>query len=140
MNRSMAIDEVLIIDDDVISLYAQQQLLDTLDIAWQVTALEDGRQALAFIREQWMAQPASLPPAKPTKLLLLDLRMPDMSGMEFLEQFAQLPATDGIAIVVLSSIVPDFIRKNAETFHVIGCFDKPLTKAKVEDEILPLLV
>lgn len=131
MSKSIPIDEVLIVDDDVISLFAQQQLLQGLDMARQITAIEDGEQAIDFIKNNWMPT-SSAEAAKGKKLLLLDLRMPNMSGMEFLERFTQFKNTEDIAIVVLSAIVPEFIRKNAKTFNVVDCFDKPLTKEKVE--------
>lgn len=138
MSRSNFIDEVLIVDDDVVSLFAQKQLLEALDIARQVTAIEDGGQALDFIKNNWLVNASPEEAVKNKKLLLLDLRMPNMSGMELLEQFAEFNDTEDISIVVLSAIVPDFIRKNSKTFHVVGCFDKPLTREKVE-EILPML-
>ncbi len=128
MNQTGILEEVLIIDDDIVSLYAQAQLLETLQIAPQITAMEEAGQALDFIQQHWIAAEK----AGRKKLLLLDWRMPQMSGMEFLERFAAMPNTQDIAIVVLSAIVPDFVRNHAQTFKVVDCFDKPLTKSKVE--------
>lgn len=132
MDRSTPIDEVLLVDDDVISLMTQEQVLEGFGVARKITAIEDGEQAIDFIQKNWITDAPTEEKVKSKKLLLLDLRMPNMSGMEFLEQFARLDHTDGIAIVVLSAIVPEFIKQNSAAFNVIAYFDKPLTREKVE--------
>jgi CheY-like chemotaxis protein len=61
----------------------------------------DGRQALDYVfgLGDWAGRDASLPPT----LILLDLKLPCVSGLEVLRQLRQSPLGQHIPVVVMSS-------------------------------------
>jgi CheY-like chemotaxis protein len=84
--------------------------LNRLNVQVHVLEAENGEQALASVKAHCQAttQPRSL-------LVLLDLNMPVMDGLEFLEHKAQLPASyqEVITVVVGSSTPSDAEKEKA---------------------------
>jgi CheY-like chemotaxis protein len=66
-------------------------------------------------------------------LILLDMAMPVMSGMDFLEEFRQLPAAvhASTIIVVLAVSMTSADLGRLEEYPVAGTASKPLTKEKL---------
>jgi CheY-like chemotaxis protein len=85
---------VLLVDDDQDVLDALAELLR--DEGFEVAEAHNGREALNLLRGA--AQPA---------LILLDLMMPVMSGLEFLERKSRDPALAPIPVVIISGISID---------------------------------
>jgi CheY-like chemotaxis protein len=80
---------VLVVDDDdelreLIALHLNASGYETLEAG-------DGVAALQLLRE-----------GRPLSLMLLDLRMPRMNGLELLDQLRTEHALDGIPVVVLT--------------------------------------
>ncbi len=68
-------------------------------------------------------------------LVLLDLRLPDMSGLEVLREMKAQPGTRGIPVVVLTA---DATPSHAETLRAAGC-DGYLTKPLDMGRLLAVL-
>jgi CheY-like chemotaxis protein len=82
---------VLVVDDDE---DIREELRDALvEQGWQVTCVEDGAQALEYLRSG-----APLP-----AVILLDLMMPVMDGHQFCEHQSSDPALAGIPVVVVTA-------------------------------------
>ena len=115
---------VLLVDDDETANFLNEHLLRRLGVAERVHVVEDGAQALALL-----TRPEPLAPT----LLLLDLKMPVMDGVEFLQAFRQLPAAQQQATVVLvltTSLDPtDMQRLHGLPFAEL--LSKPLSRDKV---------
>jgi CheY-like chemotaxis protein len=98
---------ILVADDDrAIRLLLVRVLTDA---GYSVVTAEDGVEALDFTRE--------LPP----HLILLDLRMPRLSGVEFLAR------SRGIPIVVLSGFLWDLPDEVASQANVVARLEKPVS-------------
>lgn len=94
---------LLLVDDDEPTRRILQRWLVHLGIQGQVLEAEDGQQALALVEAHYQA---SSPPSP--LLIMLDLSMPVMDGLEFLERHVHLPLSyrQDTAIIVLSGGVP----------------------------------
>ena len=80
--------KILVVDDTEESI---DILVDTLDEQYDISAAMDGATALRIISEN------------PPDLILLDLSLPGMSGLEFLTYLRSNAWTNGIPVVVLTN-------------------------------------
>ena len=112
---------VMVVDDDPADReHAERQLLKS-DRVDEVLTSSDGDRALELIRER---DQAGLPLPD---VIFLDLRMPQMSGFEFLEAFEERYEESATRIVVVTgaALEPE---KNQALAHrsVVDCIPKPV--------------
>jgi CheY-like chemotaxis protein len=108
------VHDVLVIDDD-------SAIRDTLQDAltyegYEVAAVANGLEALGYLARQRRTPP---------RLILLDIMMPVMDGIEFLESYAADPLFPGVPIVVMSAHVDGaaVLRRNWVVLHMNKPFD-----------------
>jgi CheY-like chemotaxis protein len=116
---------ILLVDDDDTTNFLNEHLLNKLKVADQVQAATSGEQAMALL-----TQP---PPYVPT-LLLLDVAMPGMSGIEFLEAYLRLPQAqqDVTVIVVLTTSMDSHDLGRINELPIAGLVSKPLNQEKID--------
>lgn len=114
---------ILVVDDSKVSRTVVCGLIKNRVPQAHITEAGDGRTALSMAL-------ASLP-----DLVVLDINMPDMSGIEVAEQLRALAPQ--VRIALLTANVQDAMRNKAEALGV-PIFKKP-AKAEVIDQILALL-
>lgn len=120
---------VLLLDDDSFLLELLHDMLDDMG-DFTVFAESDARRALATLAAQH------------PDLLVCDLSLPDMDGIEFLHAAAR----SGFAgCVMLLSGMDSGVRKAAERLarahglRVLGAFPKPITREALRGALAPLL-
>lgn len=92
--------EILLVEDNP---YDEELTLHTLkqnNLANQIQVVRDGEEALDWIFRT--GQYASRQSHNP-KLILLDLKMPKVDGLQVLRRIKTDPATQGIPVVILTS-------------------------------------
>lgn len=92
--------EILLIDDNPGDVRLIQESLRDIPTPNRLSVVEDGLQALAFLRRAPAGQYADAP--RPS-LILLDLNLPKKNGREVLAEIKQDPNLRRIPVVVLSS-------------------------------------
>jgi CheY-like chemotaxis protein len=120
---------VLLVDDDPTTNFLHRLLLTRLGVAEQILVAENGEQALRLLAQTGGA-PAS-PPCP--QLILLDLNMPVLNGLAFLEAYGQLPlaSQQPIVIVLLTTSLHPVDLARAQALPIAGFLTKPLTQEKV---------
>jgi CheY-like chemotaxis protein len=122
------LDSVLLVDDDPTTNFLNKLLLTSLQVSERILVAENGQQALQTLTQYCTPATLTCP-----QLILLDMNMPVLNGLAFLEVFAQLPLAQQRPIIIVlltSSLHPrDMLR--IQKLPIAGFLDKPLTKGKV---------
>ena len=128
------LSSVLLVDDDPLTNDLNERLLKQLGVADQYFSANDGVDALAALEE--LAADAN--PSSPV-LVLLDVKMPRMDGMAFVDAYQRLPENQQQAVVIVmhTASMTSVDLGRIETMPIAGLVSKPLTKEKL-DTILKL--
>jgi CheY-like chemotaxis protein len=120
---------VLLVDDDPTTNFLNKLLLTRMGVAQQVLVAENGEQALRTLDQTCSA---SLNPLCP-RLILLDMNMPVLNGLAFLEAYAQMPLAQqhAIVIIILTTSLHPVDLARVQQLPIAGFLSKPLTQEKV---------
>ena len=110
---------ILLVDDDSVDVMNVQRAFRKSHITSTLHVASDGHQALAMLREGQV-------PAH-NRLILLDLNMPRMNGLEFLRAIRADPDLSTTPVVVLTTSNDDRDRVQSYAHHVAGYLLKPVT-------------
>ena len=111
---------ILLVEDDRVDVMTVQRALKKNRISNPLYVARTGVQALAMLRGDGVAA-ISPPPA----LILLDLNLPRMSGIEFLAELRRDPALRGLPVIVLTSSDEPRDRAAAFEYDVADYIIKP---------------
>ncbi len=116
---------VLIAEDDSDIL---ELIVDCIEaIGWRTCRARDGRTALEMAR-------ARLP-----QLALLDVRMPNLDGLEVTRRLKGDPRTSSIAVLILTASVDGTQPEQASAAGADGYLAKPFTTARLRETARSLL-
>ena len=114
--------KILTVDDDFINLKLLSSMLKKSDLVSSVVEAKNGLEALNTLKEQ-----------SDIGLVLLDIKMPIMDGIEFLSNLESMADINKTPVIVLTT---DETRKREAFDH--GAFDfimKPLREAELTKKI-----
>ena len=97
--------EILLVEDNPDDLDMTLRALRKANLANKIHTARDGAEALAFVFGESEHSGCKLPPA--VKLILLDLKLPKVHGLEVLQRLKGDPRTKSIPVVVLTSSKED---------------------------------
>ena len=106
---SEKIDKVLIIDDDEISNFITESILEQSNKVKNISVVMSADEGLKYLSKKSSKGPDSLP-----DLILLDIKMPVKSGWDFLNEYKKLDNFDGSKVIIVmlsSSVYPDDVHK-----------------------------
>jgi CheY-like chemotaxis protein len=115
---------ILLVDDDDVDIMNVQRAFKKNNIANPLYIARNGIEALDLLRGQ---SDLSIPDER--RLILLDLNMPRMNGLEFLRELRSDPSLQGLTVVVLTTSDDDRDKIEAYNFNVAGYILKPVTFA-----------
>jgi CheY-like chemotaxis protein len=125
------LSSVLLVDDDTTANFLNKLLIQRAGITEHLLVAEDGAQALRTLATTCVS-PGSK--AQCPDLILLDLNMPVLNGIEFLQAYQHLPATQrqGIVVLLLTSASVERDLRQLQDLPLDGILEKPLTAAKLQ--------
>jgi two-component system, response regulator len=127
--------EILLAEDSATDAEVTQRALKKANIANPLLWVKDGAEALDFLhcRCRFAGRACARP-----RLVLLDLKMPKVDGIEVLREIRATPALHTLPVVILtsSSEESDVVRSYA--LGVNSYIVKPVESQKVFDEIARL--
>ena len=106
--------EILLVEDNPNDLELTLHALRKHRLANSISVARDGAEALDFLF--CTGEHAHRTPAGPPKLILLDLKLPKLSGLQVLRRVREDPRTANVPIVVLTSSSED--RDIAEAYRL----------------------
>ncbi len=125
--------DILLVDDNTRDAEMTMRALRRASLANRIYWVKDGVEALEFIRAQGAF--AQRDRHYDTKLVLLDLKMPRLDGIDVLRELKADPATKNIPVVVMTS--SNHERDVAESYRlgVNGFVTKPVQAAEFSSVI-----
>ncbi|WP_214072257.1 response regulator [Mucilaginibacter sp. dw_454] len=115
----------LLVDDNYIDNFVTRRLLESSKFAENIIVTESPTEAISML-ENGTVKP---------NVIFLDIRMPLMSGFEFLDAFDKLPIakTDIKIFLLSSSFDPTDIRRSSDNKYITQFIHKPLTHKILEE-------
>lgn len=116
--------EILLVEDDPDDVELTLHVIQTGGLASRVQVARDGEEALDFLfcRDAFSGPDRGWLP----KLILLDLKLPKVEGLEVLRQIKGDPRTRTIPVVILSSSRQESDRLNGYLLGVNSHVQKPV--------------
>jgi CheY-like chemotaxis protein len=122
------IDEtrILLVEDDPYDVELIQMAFEDYNFVNQIDVANDGEKAL-----QYLLGRSGEPPSNPLpRLVLLDLKLPKVSGIKVLEAIRAHPRTQNLVVVVMTSSQEDKDLKACYNLRVNSYIVKPLDFAQ----------
>jgi two-component system, response regulator len=114
---------ILLVDDNDADAELTLNILRKVDTTAKITRVKDGAQALDFVfREGAYRERARGLPA----LILLDLQMPSVGGLDVLQTLRSDELTQGIPVVILTGSGEARDRIDAGHLGAAGYLEKPI--------------
>ena len=108
---------ILLVEDDQVDVMTVNRALKEIKVTNPVVNLENGEEALNYLRDPAKARPC---------IILLDLNMPIMNGIEFLQVMKHDPQIRRIPVVVLTTSGEQQDKVNSFDLGVAGYMAKPV--------------
>lgn len=121
---------ILLVEDDEVDVMNVRRAFKQNHLTNPLYVASDGIEALEKLRS------GQVP--KERRLILLDLNMPRMNGIEFLRELRQDPELSSSTVVVLTTSKDEQDVFNAYDLHVAGYLVKPVTFASFCDRMAAL--
>ena len=112
---------ILLVEDDQVDVMNVKRAFDKNRIGNPLYIAEDGIRALEILRSTGMP--------RDRRIVLLDLNMPRMNGIEFLRELRADPDLHMTPVVVLTTSDDERDKINAYDLNVAGYLLKPVTFA-----------
>jgi CheY-like chemotaxis protein len=113
---------ILLVDDDDIDVMNVQRAFRKNNIVNPLYVAHNGIEALELLRAEG---PDAIP--KERRLILLDLNMPRMNGLEFLRELRSDPELRAATVIVLTTSDDERDKVEAFNLNVAGYIVKPVT-------------
>lgn len=108
---------ILLIEDDLIDRMTVERALKEIRVTNRLDSVGNGEEALDFLRDPTNEKPG---------IILLDLNMPKMNGIDFLKVAKQDPALKRIPVIVLTTSKDERDRVDSFNLGVAGYMLKPV--------------
>jgi CheY-like chemotaxis protein len=110
---------ILLVDDDEIDVMTVRRAFAKANISNKLFVATDGIEALDMLRND------GIPSAR--RVILLDLNMPRMNGIELLREIRADPRLHSLTVIVLTTSNEDRDRVDAYQLNIAGYLLKPVT-------------
>ncbi len=131
------IKTVLVVDDDDAALFIAKKVLGKMELAENILTAKNGLEGFQLIRDACAVSDAA---ETFPELILVDLKMPVMSGFKLIEAMGGLPLPIKPVVVVLTSSQNTIDMEKARNLKTDGYLVKPIKQESMEELLGELLV
>jgi CheY-like chemotaxis protein len=114
----MKVVDILMAEDDSLDTMDIQRTLDKMKIMYKLEVVKNGEEAIRSLQER--EQESNLP-----DIVLIDINMPKMNGLEFLQVVRSTPAWKGLKCFIITTSEEKIDRETANRLGVSGYIVKP---------------
>ncbi|MDQ3112359.1 MAG: response regulator [Bacteroidota bacterium] len=126
---------ILLVEDDYLDVESVKRALKKLDIAHTLHIAHNGVDALNMLTDTLPDGSRLIP-----DVILLDINMPKMSGIEFLGIIKNYSSLKNIKIFIITTSSEDYDKAATQNLGITGYILKPLNfKDKASSDTLKLL-
>ena len=126
---------ILLVDDDEVDVMNVQRAFRKIQLEYPLYIARNGMDALRLLRGE-QAQESIVP--RDHLMVLLDINMPKMNGLEFLQELRADPELRSIVVIVLTTSDDAHDRTEAYRLNVAGYIIKPLAFSSFVDAMATL--
>ncbi|WP_299053914.1 response regulator [uncultured Polaribacter sp.] len=119
---------ILLVDDDEIERIKFKKVCNDINITCTIEEANNGKKAMAILKEH-----------KNFSIIVLDLQMPEMNGLELLEQLKKNEALYGIPIIIMSNSEDTSELRKCYQLGIAGYFTKPAKYSDYAKKVKSLL-
>ncbi|MBA3458171.1 MAG: response regulator [Deltaproteobacteria bacterium] len=121
---------ILLVDDDEVDAITVKRAFSKAKLPYHLTVVRNGIEALELLRGGTFAAER--------RLVLLDIHMPRMNGIEFLREVRADPKLQKLTIVMMTTSSEESDRIEAYQLNVAGYVIKPVTFQALETIVATL--
>ena len=111
---------ILLVEDDTVDVMDARRTLDRMDILYKMQVVKNGEEALEYLSE--IKQTGADRP----DIILLDLNMPKMNGIEFLTHIRQMEDWKETKVFIITTSEEREDKEMVKSLGVSGYIVKPL--------------
>ncbi len=126
--------KVLLVEDDEVDIMNVRRAFKKNNLKYPLYVASNGQEALALLRGTGEGQP---PPIEP-QIILLDINMPKMNGLEFLKELRADDKLKAISVFILTTSNEERDIVAAYNLNVAGYILKPVDVDKFVDAVCTL--
>lgn len=109
--------DILLVEDDIVDVMTVKRAFKEINITNSLSVTGNGEEALEYLKDENNEKPG---------LILLDLNMPKMNGIEFLKIIKNNEAHKSIPVVVLTTSKEEQDKLSSFNYSVAGYIIKPV--------------
>ncbi len=124
---------ILLVEDDEVDIMNVKRAFKKNNVTNPLFVCNNGLDALQFLRDKRENSPNEVP-----KIILLDLNMPKMGGIEFLKELRNDESIKNISVFVMTTSNEDKDKIDAYNLNVAGYILKPLSMERFIEAVSAL--
>ncbi|WP_242922791.1 response regulator [Pontibacter liquoris] len=113
---------ILLVEDDYLDIMNVERELKKINITHPILVGRNGKEAMNMLRGEGTQKIQPAP-----SVILLDINMPKMNGLEFLAELRRDPEFSHIPVFIMTTSNEETDRLAAQRLNVSGYIVKPLT-------------
>ena len=114
------VSTILLVEDDQLDVMDIKRSLDKLNVFYKLVVAKNGEEALSILEGKGATRLDGLP-----DIILIDINMPRMNGLEFLQALRSAPAWKGIKCFMITTSDEKVDKDKARSLGISGYIVKP---------------